>query len=564
MLVLATVAIVTMLLALYVGSQYILMKDYERLEKQEAQEHVERSLNVLSNELEDLSSTAGDWAIWDDTYTFVQDGNAEYVQANLEDPAVFANLRVDVIVFISSEGDVVFGKTFCHENGTVSGVTQSLFALVNADNSLWHHADKDSSLTGVLALEEDPLLFASRPILTTGHEGPIAGALIMGRYLHSEEIAHVSQTINLPLSVSRLDDPEAEPDFITAKPSLSKEAPIFIQPLDDSSVGGYALIDDFYGNPFLILRITTNRDIYNVGIASVNYFLLTLLATGLVFGVVFGLVMEKSITSRIDRLAKEVKNIGKSKSFSERLSWNKTDELSILANAIDSMMEERLNTIGELSAMIGHDLRNPLTGISNAVYYLKMKCPPEADPKMKQMLEIINKDVDYANKIVSDLLDYSRKLNLEVSESSPRSVIDSALALVTVPSSIPVENLTEEKPTLRIDVDKMRRVFVNILKNSVEAMPEGGKLTIQSKENKDNVEFAVTDTGAGMPKETLEKLFTPLFTTKAKGMGLGLPICKRIVEAHGGKISTESTVGEGTTFRILIPIEPTLERGDNS
>src|SRR3972149_6880856 len=115
-----------------------------------------------------------------------------------------------------------------------------------------------------------------------------------------------------------------------------------------------------------------------------------------------------------------------------------------------------------------------------------------------------------------------------------------------------------------MSTDKMRRVFVNIIKNSVEAMPDGGKLTIKSKENKDNIEFTITDMGAGIPKETLEKLFTPLFTTKAKGMGFGLSICKRIVEAHGGKISAESAVGEGTTFKILIPVQPVLERGDNS
>jgi len=86
-------------------------------------------------------------------------------------------------------------------------------------------------------------------------------------------------------------------------------------------------------------------------------------------------------------------------------------------------------------------------------------------------------------------------------------------------------------------------------------MPEGGKLTIKSKKAGRKVEFAFTDTGAGIPKETLERLFIPLFTTKARGMGFGLPICKRIIEAHGGKISVESTLGKGTTFTLIIPIE---------
>jgi len=102
----------------------------------------------------------------------------------------------------------------------------------------------------------------------------------------------------------------------------------------------------------------------------------------------------------------------------------------------------------------------------------------------------------------------------------------------------------------------MKRVFANFIKNAVEAMPQGGKLTISSRASSNNVEFMLIDSGVGMAKEVSEKIWTPFFTTKAKGMGLGLPICRRIIEAHQGKISVESIVGEGTTFTITIPIEP--------
>ena len=180
------------------------------------------------------------------------------------------------------------------------------------------------------------------------------------------------------------------------------------------------------------------------------------------------------------------------------------------------------------------------------------------------MLDIIDKDIGYANKIVNDLLDYSRKLHLDFTETTPKSLVDEALTLISTPANIQVINLAENEPKLKVDIDKMQRVFTNLIKNAVEAMPEGGKLVVKSKESKGKVEFTISDTGAGIPKEALEKLFTPLFTTKAKGMGFGLSICKRIVEAHGGKISAESTVGEGTTFKMFIPIEPIVERGDHA
>jgi two-component system, sporulation sensor kinase E len=114
---------------------------------------------------------------------------------------------------------------------------------------------------------------------------------------------------------------------------------------------------------------------------------------------------------------------------------------------------------------------------------------------------------------------------------------------------------------MEVDIDKIKRVFVNMIRNAIDVMPKGGRLTIKSTKLNENVQITFSDTGMGMTKETLEKLWAPLFTTKAKGMGLGLAICKRIVEAHGGSISVESVVGKGTTFAITIPIKPRSELG---
>lgn len=223
---------------------------------------------------------------------------------------------------------------------------------------------------------------------------------------------------------------------------------------------------------------------------------------------------------------------------------------------------ERLAAIGEMAAMIGHDLRNPLTGIAGATYYLKTKLGSKMDKTAKDMVELIEKDIEYSDKIISDLLEYSREIHLDLTKTTPKSIIKHALTLVKVAKNIRILDLTENKPKIKIDVQKMKRVLINIIKNTVEAMPKGGKLTIKSKKTNGKLEIAFTDTGVGMPKELMEKIWTPLFTTKAKGIGLGLPICKRIVEAHGGNISVESTVDKGTTFTVTIPIKPKLEGGE--
>jgi PAS domain S-box-containing protein len=217
---------------------------------------------------------------------------------------------------------------------------------------------------------------------------------------------------------------------------------------------------------------------------------------------------------------------------------------------------EKLAAIGELAGMVGHDLRNPLTSIKGAAYFMKSKYAQNLDATGQEMLSTIDKSIDYSNKIINDLLDYSRDIKLELVETTPKALLKSALSLIEVPEKIKVVDMTEDLPAFRADVGKMSRVFMNIINNAVDAMPKGGTLTVTSRQTKENLEFAFEDVGTGMTQETLSKLWTPLFTTKAKGMGFGLPICKRIVEAHGGKISVGSISGKGTTFTVTVPINP--------
>jgi PAS domain S-box-containing protein len=223
---------------------------------------------------------------------------------------------------------------------------------------------------------------------------------------------------------------------------------------------------------------------------------------------------------------------------------------------------KRLATIGELAGMVGHDLRNPLTSIAGAAYYLKMKVQSKMTDKEKEMLTTIEKSVDYSNKIISDLLDYSREIKLDEKENDPKTLVDEALAQLEVPEEITIINNTEPYPTMRVDQEKMERVIVNLIKNAFDAMPNGGALTIKNRATERNVSISFSDTGTGMSQDTMQKIWTPLFTTKAKGMGFGLPICKRLVEAHGGKITVESQVGKGATFTINIPIAPNVQDED--
>jgi len=248
--------------------------------------------------------------------------------------------------------------------------------------------------------------------------------------------------------------------------------------------------------------------------------------------------------------------------YSEELEALVEKRTRQLEEAQDQLVKsERLAAIGQVAAMVGHDLRNPLTGIKGAAYYLKTKPALRKDKKTMEMLELIEKDIEYSNRIITDLLEYSRDVHLELTETTPKLIIGETLSLLEVPNNIQVINLTESDPRIKADIEKLNRAFVNLIKNAIDAMPYGGKLAIKSTGTNDNVEFTFADTGMGMTKEQMGKIWAPFFTTKAKGMGLGLPICKGIIEAHKGYITVESMPGIGTTFTVTIPIEPKPTEG---
>ncbi|MFI5450248.1 MAG: PAS domain S-box protein [Candidatus Bathyarchaeia archaeon] len=223
---------------------------------------------------------------------------------------------------------------------------------------------------------------------------------------------------------------------------------------------------------------------------------------------------------------------------------------------------QRLAAIGETAGMVGHDLRNPLQGIAGAAYNIRRHFRNTIDPTTEDMLEVIDNGVQYANGIVNDLLEFSREMQLQLFPATPKSIATQTLTDVKVPNNITVEDTTAGAPEILVDQAKLKRVLTNLIQNAIDAMPDGGKLSIDSTNAQKEVLISIRDTGVGIPRDEMEKIWTPLYTTKAKGIGLGMAICKRIVEAHGGSISVDSTVGKGTTFTLKLPTQNVQSGGE--
>jgi signal transduction histidine kinase len=166
----------------------------------------------------------------------------------------------------------------------------------------------------------------------------------------------------------------------------------------------------------------------------------------------------------------------------------------------------------------------------------------------------IEKNIDYINKIVQDLQDYARPLNPQAEESDIKTIIEKFLAKSGLPENVKVTvKVEDEARKINADSYYLNRIIYNLVTNSVQAMPKGGKLTINTYKEKNSVVISVKDTGVGIPKEIQGKMFTPMFTTKSKGQGFGLPVVKRMSESLGGTVTFESQEGKGTTFIVRLP-----------
>lgn len=220
--------------------------------------------------------------------------------------------------------------------------------------------------------------------------------------------------------------------------------------------------------------------------------------------------------------------------------------------------KERLAAIGETAGMVGHDIRNPLQAIVGDLYIAReaTKGMPNSEEKqsMEETLGCIEDNIFYINKIVSDLQDYTRPLRPQLEEVNLFYLVKNAVGAACVPNNIITAVNIDANLLVKVDVSFLKRVLTNLAINAVQAMPDGGKLTIKAFPTNGKIFINVEDTGVGIPESVKAKLFTPLFTTKSKGQGLGLAVVKRLVEGLNGTISLESEEGKGTKFIIQLPM----------
>lgn len=247
----------------------------------------------------------------------------------------------------------------------------------------------------------------------------------------------------------------------------------------------------------------------------------------------------------------------KIRKLNEELEAKVQERTQALLDAQEELVRnEKLAVLGQIAGSVGHELRNPLGVMSNAVYFLQTVLS-DADETTKEYLDIIKSEIAGSERIVSDLLDAVRTKPPQSAAVDVKTLIDQVLHKYTLPPSVALElDIPATLSPLRVDALQIQQVFRNLISNGVEAMPEGGKLTIRASEDTQTKSIAVSvkDSGIGMTPEQLHKLFQPLFTTKARGIGLGLVVVKNLAQANGGGVQVESAPGQGSVFTVTLPI----------
>lgn len=294
------------------------------------------------------------------------------------------------------------------------------------------------------------------------------------------------------------------------------------------------------------------------------------IALSILGSVFIAFYLAKSLSRPILELIVGAEKLGEG-DFSHEVKVNTRDEISTLANTFNFMVKklkefqeqlvlrEKLAAIGQMASVVGHEIRNPLGVINNAIYYIRTKFEmsfgKELDPKIQKHIGIIEKEIVASNKIISDLLGFSRTRPPMAQPLDLNRIIEDSLSAVSILETVKVEiDLFLELPPTLINPDEIRQVFINLINNAWQAMPEGGTLKIRSYIEEEMAQVEVTDTGCGISPENMKKLFTPFFSTKTKGTGLGLAAVQRILERHKGKVKVRSRVGQGTTFIVSLPL----------
>ncbi len=422
---------------LIVVTRLVILGSFERLEIEDCKLNVERAAAELDGVMERLLSIAGDWAPWDDTYDFIRNGNAGYIENNLVD-ATLINLSIDFMIFADLSGKLVYAKFVDPATRTEIPPPPTSIAGIFSYGLLFRHDSLQSGRKAVVMLENMPAVAASRPIIHTDTTGPINGTLVVGRYLNEAEIKRISERTRLEVSILESHDRSIPAQAIRELDRPGVTRALAAVPLDASRISGYTAFDDLDGKQGFVLRVSLPRSIFIQGRRSVVYFSAIMIGVGTILMILLLARVSRQLLIPLIRFSQAVSSLRPGQEatgvgFSER-----RDEIGILARAVNGMLSQiaasrkvmldHSYSLGrtEMISNVLHNVRNTLAPLIGEMEILSGRLSAVPDRELRRAQEelyLVSTPEDRREKLRHFLLVASGDLTVLVHETRERLLI---------------------------------------------------------------------------------------------------------------------------------------------
>ncbi len=586
---------------------------FDNLENDAAEKDLVRAQRAIQADLDKLRSNTGDWAPWDDAHAYVRGENPVFISINVDIPTLI-NLDVNLVLFYDLGGKLLWGQLVRDGEGADLASLGVFGEGSPLTERLIAHSTIESVTTGLLPTNLGPLMICSMPILKTGEVGPIAGTLVMARFLDDARVSRLSEQTEVDFAAYLIADARVN----TAKPLealAGGDDNRVYQQTTDTEILSYSLLSDVFADPFIILQARTPKDISALGGQTVNGTLFFLTFAGVLIAIVAWVLLRRVIVVPLERLAKHIVGIRRSGDLSQRLNESRSDEIGALAHEFDKMTDEVQRARGLLvdqsfkagkadtAAEVLHNIRNAMTPLINGIERLSQsfrvssgmrikeateqladpECPIDRKAKLLQYIdasfdhvesvgESASGDLEIASKqarqVEEILADQEKHANVEpVFEILDLDeVVDEAVHVMPQVEAADLHvNMEMEVGEHRVRAHRvgLLQIMGNLILNAYESIQrsqsDAGQIRITaSSETVDEqpmVRLTVSDTGCGFDENIRQKIFQRGYTSKQGHMtGLGLHWCANALAGMGGRIQAESTgFGHGAEFHILLP-----------
>ena len=600
-LVVLVPCVLVMVVAQYMVCYLQMMPRFEYLEREDARHHITVIQGALNERLASIARLCKDWAFWDDTYAFMDNGNQAYLDSNCP-PAVSCEAGLHLIQYYNVDGQLVWGATRDTQTGKTFQIEGVPLEGFPADSPLVHHSSATDSTVGLMRVGSQMMLIAAYPILTSDGEGPVRGSMVHGRLFNEAEQQWLREQTEGDTSVLTFTKPDST--------KRSSVADIDFETISKDRLRVSSSLNGIDGNLALTLTLISPRQITLEGRNVIWYETLTFTVVCLVVLAFAWQGFRRVVLQPIEEITKHIAALHHTGDMSKRLGKQGTDELGVLACQFDELiaqleesekrhkiadqqLKEHVNALeqqkeaaeqfyeaaeaatqakSEFLANMSHEIRTPMTAILGYSDVLLGELEQESS---RSAVYTIKRNGEHLLNVINDILDLSKieagKLAVEQISCSPVQVVAEVASLMRVRAQaknlpLDIEYAGSIPESIHCDPIRLRQILINLIGNAIK-FTETGRVRvltrlIQSSDRPSWLQFDVIDTGIGMTQEQVLRLFKPFMqadsstSRKFGGTGLGLSISKRLAKLLGGDILVSSTPGKGSTFSVTVETGP--------